>query len=929
MADDSYKIEIEVDASGAVKDVKSADEALQKLTETAKGADSKGFSSLQKTLITLGTSLQGGKVIFDAVSSVISKTAGVMKDLIDKGDKMDDLTNAFTNFGGSADALNKASEASGGLINKMDLMAAANKAFVADLPGVNQNMAFLADAATRLGDTVGIDATEAFDALNNAMITGQTRSLKMMGITISLDEAEATYAKQLGTTADKLSEAGQKEAVRLAILDKLQKKLTTLPPAEDDVNKALTRINNTMTEYQTKAGTVINNNEQLRTSLNNFNKEMKDIDFEAFARGLAICSAAVVDLSTKLLAIGNGKAKAQFQALGETIAADVGWAADWVTTLFDTNKATSAWEAKIYAINKRLKEKTELQTQAQAEDKKTVETTNTVTESLKKEDDMVKDVTSSVLSMADAVKKAYNDSTFKSKVEALYSELARQDASQQDVIESLNRLGKEYVISGGKMEDFLSLVGDAPTAIKEEKQEIDKLAGSLSQLYDIDDLYGDPLGSFIDNLESSDLEVTQLTTDLQKLYKIYAALGILGEKNADVSLSFGSELGSQIAASSGAAGMAVTGATGAAWAQMVVQMAQGVLDLATQIIIDGTESLSGKWGETIGGIIGGSLGSSAGALIDAISAGGGREVSDKERRSIAGMVEEIIQEVNFQIYDQKGNVQNFSDVITDLDFTAGSDFDTYLNGIDTSVRRTFGGIMAAYAQMNGIDWEQGFQVGESLLYSFSGDIDNLRLLVSTLGISYEDTEAAMIEMFLAGDMGAMETMDTLAAMANAFEPGLVAIGDVQGAFDQLIASGARGQVSLTALQNIAVEALETNATTLEDLKARLLATGQYSVEQIQQLFDALANNGITSMSDLQDASQTTLINILADMERSGFEFTDTLALATDQVTELAGQWEAVPDDYQTDYTINVKAKYDSSTTENLVKNGELPGISLS
>jgi len=108
--------------------------------------------------------------------------------------------------------------ASGGILNQSDIMTSAARALQEALnPDQIVNLMTIARQAAKLA---GTDVATAFNAITDAIANQQVRGLKAMGIVIDLTQAQDKYARQLNTSADALSIAGQAQAIYQAVAEK-------------------------------------------------------------------------------------------------------------------------------------------------------------------------------------------------------------------------------------------------------------------------------------------------------------------------------------------------------------------------------------------------------------------------------------------------------------------------------------------------------------------------------------------------------------------------------------------------------------------------------------------------------------------------------------------------------------------------------------
>jgi hypothetical protein len=152
--------------------------------------------------------------------------AEAIHEIIEVGSRAADVEAAFDHLQGGAEranaALSRLQSGVHGQISAMDLMQRANQNAAAGLALSNSQMDILTKSAYALSKVQGIDVKEAFDKVSNAMVTGRVRSIQLLTGRIDMLSAEERFAKSLGKTTEHLNEAGKIEAIRSAILEKLQ-----------------------------------------------------------------------------------------------------------------------------------------------------------------------------------------------------------------------------------------------------------------------------------------------------------------------------------------------------------------------------------------------------------------------------------------------------------------------------------------------------------------------------------------------------------------------------------------------------------------------------------------------------------------------------------------------------------------------------------
>lgn len=124
------------------------------------------------------------------------------------------------NAGLAGDALKDAlMTAADGLIDDTDLMREANQAILT-MGSSAQRLPEILELSRKATALFGGEFQDNFGKMNQAIATGQTRMLKQLGIVIDNKKAFEDYARSIGVAANELSEAGQRQAILNAVLEK-------------------------------------------------------------------------------------------------------------------------------------------------------------------------------------------------------------------------------------------------------------------------------------------------------------------------------------------------------------------------------------------------------------------------------------------------------------------------------------------------------------------------------------------------------------------------------------------------------------------------------------------------------------------------------------------------------------------------------------
>ncbi|RMD51439.1 hypothetical protein D6827_02245, partial [Candidatus Parcubacteria bacterium] len=222
--------------------------------------------------------------------------------------------------------------------------------------------------------------------------------------------------------------------------------------------------------------------------------------------------------------------------------------------------------------------------------------------------------------------------------------------------------------------------------------------------------------------------------------------------------------------------------------------------------------------------------------------------------------------------DQNGqllNLEHFSDI---LDFKSG-EASAFFDSLSAKAQNTFNGLGTAFASIFKLDPELFDELSNILAQNLLGDIDNARLFVQQLGLSFDELKTALVEAAKQGSISWREFKNELAGLKEAFKPGLEGVGAVKKAFDNLVNSGARGFVAIKSVRDIAIEAAEKGATSLDELADALLNAG-VSAEQVEIFMQALNKSGITSLDQLINASDELAGVLVGTLDEMNFHFNE-------------------------------------------------------
>jgi len=146
-------------------------------------------------------------------------------------------------------------KASRGMVSDFHLMQAANRALML---GIDKNkLPELMKVAAARGKIMGRTVTEAFDDITIGIGRQSRMILDNLGIIVDAEEAYNKYAKQIGKTADSLTEMEKKQAYVNIVLEKSRGLTIAMAYAEETHQEKLSRLSAGWTNFKNKVGEAI------------------------------------------------------------------------------------------------------------------------------------------------------------------------------------------------------------------------------------------------------------------------------------------------------------------------------------------------------------------------------------------------------------------------------------------------------------------------------------------------------------------------------------------------------------------------------------------------------------------------------------------------------------------------------------------------
>jgi TP901 family phage tail tape measure protein len=329
-------------------------------------------------------------------------------------------------------------------------------------------------------------------------------------------------------------------------------------------------------------------------------------------------------------------------------------------------------------------------------------------------------------------------------------------------------------------------------------------------------------------------------------------------------------------------------ATGFIIAATNAAAALGQLGESTESTISGLATIGGTAIGSIfgpeGAAIGSTIGQFAGDFLGSAFGGGPTNPETLARIAVFKKLDELIGKIGgLKFFDSQGNLQTIDkfDLGSDSRFNAGNFSGSALFDEFGGTVNAFTGIGETIKELFGITEDIGQQIGVVLLDQFGGDIEGLKALVGTLGISFEDVRNVLLNLGKEGSQSWLSIISQINEASRAYEKGIEGVGQYQQAAQNFYNTAGRGQISLNQLQNLGIEGLEAELTTTDELIQKLRESGKFSEEFLAGIQEGLEQQGITTLEQLANAGEETLARIVAAtdaaMQDAGIIWDDQLA----------------------------------------------------
>ena len=181
----------------------------------------------QKGLSSFGDYVKKNEQSLASMGKKLSVAGGAITALagfaVKSGAEFESLRSSFDRLAGEAslnsdELLKKLVEVSAGTITNKDLVLSANKAMSQGVATNIDEMASLLEIARLKANDLGVETTQAYDKIIEAVGKGQPKILENLGLMIDMEAVQNNYAKSLNKTANDLTEAERKQALLNEVL---------------------------------------------------------------------------------------------------------------------------------------------------------------------------------------------------------------------------------------------------------------------------------------------------------------------------------------------------------------------------------------------------------------------------------------------------------------------------------------------------------------------------------------------------------------------------------------------------------------------------------------------------------------------------------------------------------------------------------------
>ncbi len=865
-----------------------------------------------------------GQAIGREVLQNIGRLSTALTDLADAGDEAGGIAENFRKIGGTSESIDRAKKAVLGTVDAFDLMKVANEGVIRGLPDMNKNLALLAEYANRFADASGRDTVEVMNALTQAIGSGSNKALREFGVTVdegaSRSEKMTQALDQLRGNMEKLAPLGEsvtqgherlnaalEEARKnfgIAINDSagLTEAYNALAAEIEKVDwhavgEGVGFVTGQVANFAAEAVKALKPVAELVAGIQNMTQFAKAgmlaVDEMAVKTRMAMSLGGTAADKADLEKIQGEKMMSQLQgllgtpqqagrklsdALGLTGGGGAPPAAGGGGAGGFGGGGGGGGSSAASEID-RLKEKwADL-------------TTKIKQDSLK--DAIDESIASLDVSGFDQLKTQLSDQVSQAFIDG-NKEFLKAGVSMDELKTQAES------VAAAQVREYQSKMDDA---LWKERQDRSKMVGDLAkeeadQRQKLMEYYGQGQGgigsawslSLVSAAEAFGAEMSQqLATVFAQYSKQFD--GMINQL-VESATFLGSTMTTGQAHSMGIQGPGMEngqfgeGANYAAYAGVGLNVLASVInssktDKANKDNSGTGASIGMAYGAVLGGVFGGpfgaalgaALGNAAGTVIGGLFKWGPQNPNTRARHQFANWMEDGFEEKGaLTVYgrDNRGatRLSNFIEGDSSRFNQPGwaDEFNKDPNA------KAFSGLGMALKELLGISEDVGSQIGVMLFQNLEGNVNNARMLMKKLGLSFEEVEGALVEIGLKGEKTWLEVEVGLQGASQAFGDGLVEVGAYGTAMQNLLDSGARGFEAVQSIRNIFTEAAEAGITNFDQLREQLLKTFDPTV--VDAFFAAVNQRGVVSIEAGKSLDDRTAGGLVADMQALGVKFNE-------------------------------------------------------
>lgn len=890
----------------------------------------------------LDTFASGTKEVFKGLGVGLSikgleSFVSQMGRLAAEGQKIQSLKAGFQALGGSFDWVAKAQASLKGTVDDTVLLQQANKILVAGLRPTGEQFAQIAEYGARYAQTLGIDAAGGIEKVTQAIARGRPKQLELLGFHITGKTRAEVQAQAVGQLKDRIAE---------------------LPGIPNSVDTSFKALGVTLDQAQQDMGEAINKSMLFKKGLDDLDRAVAGIDMGELGRGFSNLAGIIAGTTGELIKFVNWLTDPEGIARGAGVFTD--WAGGVLTKLtggggtFMMPEFVTATEQAMSSIAEEVRsseislaqfgENANAAGEAASGAGKRVHVTAEEVGNAGKKADQAAAALSKLQNKLQDLQTAQLESKLSGAIEGNDFALVEQlkPLYQQAVYEGQMAGLADYVAKAGPAGEGLAIqIAGAETQAKMEAINGQIKNGLIA-------VHGEAVDFWTTAFENA---ITGETFNLEDMFT-QLAVGFAAELAAQVSEAMlGANFFNGITSLKDAGGTFAQFILGSGLPPEVAAItgggsAAGGGGLFSSILggAGGAGLLSTGVGEGfMAGVTGTAIAPTSAAASTAMSAGatvaaaapyvaaavaaymiadktgiidsvfGGQ--TSKEELARRGFSEWITEKFNklstaaFMGPDGKmvmGGAQGFQFDVSDKDIEQAQG---YFEGLDAGAQNTFSALGTALKRLAGLTEEQSAQIAAALSEDLLGNIDNARLLVYQLGLSFDELKGAILEAAKAGEIRWSEYNAQIAGLADAFEPGLKAVGAYGDAFQNLIDSGGRGMAALKAVKDTAVEGMEAGMTTVDQLGDALKAKG-LDPEWVDAYVSAIKSKGINTLEELNSASEEVTGSIVGQMETASESLGESWRKMGEGIDELGAKMDAFAKRENIEKYVTVHAELD-------------------